>query len=134
MILIKTKSDSSSKDKLDESMIPAINIVFLLLIFFMIAGHIESRSDLLVIPSSSSETDLVMQEIEIRVMADSRYYLNDIQINKDELVERIRNLSPSTESKITCRIHKELPASAMDPVLTAVRLLGAKQLLLVTEQ
>lgn len=134
MILVKPKTESSSKEKLDESMIPAINIVFLLLIFFMIAGHIESRSDQLVIPSSSSESDLVIQDIEVRVMADSRYYLNDVQVSPSELFERILHLSLSLDSKIICRIHKDLPASAMDPVLKAVKQAGAKQLLLVTEQ
>ncbi|MCZ2723739.1 biopolymer transporter ExbD [Marinomonas sp. 15G1-11] len=134
MILTTSEKTSSSSDKLDESMVPAINIVFLLLIFFMIAGHIESRSDQLVIPTSSSETDLVLQDIEIRVMAGERYYLNDVQVEAKDLFEQVRQLSPALEVKIICRIHKDLPASSMDPVLQAVKKLGTKQLLLVTEQ
>ncbi|MFT2111168.1 ExbD/TolR family protein [Marinomonas sp. 2405UD68-3] len=125
---------SSSLNTLDESMIPAINIVFLLLIFFMIAGHIASRSDQLLIPSSSSEMDLARQDVAIKVMANGRYYLNDMAVEITDLPEQLNQLSLSAESKITFRIHKNLPASVMDPILSVIKELGVKQLLLVTEQ
>lgn len=134
MIFVPPPKFSSSRNTLDESMIPAINIVFLLLIFFMIAGHIESRSDQLLIPSSSSEMDLAKQDVGINVMADGRYYLNNIAVEITDLPKQLNQLSLSAESKITFRIHKDLPASVMDPILNVIKELGVKKLLLVTEQ
>ena len=61
MIFTHTQKPSRPKRQLDDSMVPAINIVFLLLIFFMIAGHIEARNADLQIPASSSEGELVAQ-------------------------------------------------------------------------
>lgn len=128
-----TKRQSRRKRQLDDSMVPAINIVFLLLIFFMIAGHIEARNADLQIPASSSEGELVARDIEIQILVNGEYYLNGQKIEKS-LLASLQALAPSAESVVTCHIDRNLPFSALDPVLSAIRQLNIKRLQIATEQ
>ncbi|MDO6593013.1 biopolymer transporter ExbD [Neptuniibacter sp. 1_MG-2023] len=134
-----TKKQSRPKRQLDDSMVPAINIVFLLLIFFMIAGHIEARNADLQIPASSSEGGLVARDIEIQILLNGDHYLNGQKIDKP-LLESLQALESSAEpiviseeSIVTCHIDRNLPFSALDPVLSAVRQLKIKRLQIATE-
>jgi biopolymer transport protein ExbD len=133
MSFIQVQSLSNASNKLDDSMIPAINIVFLLLIFFMIAGQIQATNDQLIIPKSVSDAAIPEQAILVNVMADGRYYINEQAIDSS-LIDALRALGVSSNSTITCHLHKDLPVTALDPVLQAVRLLGVEQLHLATEQ
>jgi biopolymer transport protein ExbD len=133
MIFTHTQKPSRPKRQLDDSMVPAINIVFLLLIFFMIAGHIEARNADLQIPASSSEGELVARDIEIQILVNGDHYLNGQKI-ETSLLASLQALAPSTESVVTCHIDRNLPFSALDPVLSAVRQLNIKRLQIATEQ
>ena len=133
MNLINTDQYKKNKKNLDDSMIPAINIVFLLLIFFMIAGHIEKRDTQLLIPKSSSETKLSKQEVNIKVMPNGDYYINDSKI-QNLLIEEFKLLALSKDSIITCHIHHELPVSKLDPILEALQIFGVKQINIATQR
>ncbi|MGI1670885.1 MAG: biopolymer transporter ExbD [Neptuniibacter sp.] len=133
MRLTINSSPNRARNSLDDSMIPAINIVFLLLIFFMIAGHIEARNEQLKIPQSSSEKDLEAQDVDIQILADGSYVLNG-QKSDVALSEALQQLSLSSESIITLHVHRDLPASSMDPVLKSTRQLGIKHLQIATVQ
>lgn len=118
---------------IDESMVPAINIVFLLLIFFMIAGKIEAQKQPLTIPSSSSESELVTSEVEIQISVDGLYFLNSLPI-KESLYLELQRLVLNDQSVVTVLVDRELPATVLDPVLNAVRKLGIKNLNIATER
>lgn len=126
-----TVAQPGTKKSLDESMIPAINIVFLLLIFFMIAGHIEATTDQLVIPASTSETDLQAPNVKIDVMADGQYLINEMAI-KNTLNDDIDALGVNASSTVVFYVHRDLPASSLDPVLSVIRQRGITRLQLAT--
>lgn len=133
MKIVNLKTDSKAAQGLDESMIPAINIVFLLLIFFMIAGHIEARSDLLQVPASATEENLEAREIEIKVSAQGEYFLNGVAVEAP-LLSHLQALNLSPETLVVCYVDRNLAASALDPILRGVRQLGIKQLMIATVQ
>ena len=60
MMLININEKKKSKMNLDESMVPAINIVFLLLIFFMIVGKIERSNNDLLVPKSQNQRQITL--------------------------------------------------------------------------
>ncbi len=121
-----------TKKSLDDSMIPAINIVFLLLIFFMIAGQIEASSDQLRIPSSSSEAELDVIDTKIELLADGTVLIDD-NIVTTPLVTAISTLGLTVDSTVVCYVHKDLPASRLDPLLSSIRQLGITRLTLATK-
>lgn len=123
-----------SPKNLDESMIPAINIVFLLLIFFMIAGRLEV--DLLQPPASLSQKQLEQQSLTIRVTRDGEYLVNDAAVAVANLPTQLQQLLEQGSEEIVavnCFVDKDLPVSVLDPLLVAVRQLGIKQLTIATE-
>lgn len=122
----------TKQKNLDDSMIPAINIVFLLLIFFMIAGHIEARNTDLLIPQSKSYSELEIKDILIEVSASGEYLINGKKFNTS-LTQALADLNLSPESMITCKVHKTLPVTVLDPILNSVRTLGIRHLNIATE-
>lgn len=117
---------------LDQSMIPAINIVFLLLIFFMIAGQIETTTGQLVLPESFSDVNASANLIEIHIDANGDYYLNRKKIS-GSLQQALEAQPLSSETVIICHAHADLPASVLDPVLHSIRTLGLTRLQLATK-
>ncbi len=131
MSLLRTERKAKTRNS-DDDMIPMINIVFLLLIFFMIAGQITPRSDDMSLPSSISEAELAESEIEITVAADGVLQLNGEAV-QGELSESLNRLKTDEKTVVICRVHSSLPASTLDPVLRAVRALGVSRLQIATE-
>ncbi|MEK9713749.1 MAG: biopolymer transporter ExbD [Thalassolituus sp.] len=73
------------KNSSDDNMIPLINIVFLLLIFFMVAGQIQKRPDASInLPAlhiDDTQAPAVQQMIEM--FADGRIAINQIPVNQN---------------------------------------------------
>lgn len=130
--MLVTESQRQVRRNLDESMVPAINVVFLLLIFFMMVGHIESRSDLLKIPQSESSVDIAPQSLELKLFADGSMQLQGVELTAG-LLDALRASQVSGETTLICHVHRELSASALDPVLAAARQLGIGSLQIATQ-
>ena len=75
----------------DQSVLPLINVVFLLLIFFMLAGQLAA-SDPFVIepPKSQSEAQNAPEDMMIQISADGRFALDGIEMSKEEVIEAAR--------------------------------------------
>ena len=74
----------SPKNKIDTafSMSSMTDIIFLLLIFFMLTSNFITPSGLPVnLPSSKSST-IVLQKISVTITKDLRYYINDRLVDK----------------------------------------------------
>ncbi len=110
-----------------------INIVFLLLVFFMIAGQINAYTeDELHVPGSSSDQALVTTELDISIDASGVVRVNG-EIAAGELNTLLDALALDENTAVVCRVHQTLPAAALDPVLRSVRRLGLTQLRIATE-
>ena len=133
MMLINTNKNKKNMKKLDDSMIPAINIVFLLLIFFMIAGKIESRDTQLLVPKSTSDVKFSKQEVDIKILPNGDYSINNKKV-EDSLIKQFESLALNENTIITCHIHNELPVSKLDEVLEAVQAFGIKQINIATHR
>lgn len=68
------QSIQHKKPNQDDNLIPLINIVFLMLIFFMVAGHISESDPIKVqAPSSISDKQDKLEPMVIVVAADGRW-------------------------------------------------------------
>ncbi|WP_271271254.1 ExbD/TolR family protein [Aliamphritea hakodatensis] len=117
--------------RLDQNMIPAINIVFLLLIFFMIAGQIEITTGQLVLPESRSEASPSQNVTEIHIDANGTYYLNRKAVSGTLHQALLREKIPPAQT-LLLHAHSDLPAHVLDTVLQSVRELGIPKLQLAT--
>src|SRR5690554_4020089 len=68
---------SSAASRSDNSLIPLINVIFLLLIFYMIAGQVSySDSAVIDVPVSASEKPLSPPELQVSITSDGVVTVN----------------------------------------------------------
>lgn len=96
----------------DDSLIPLINVVFLMLVFFMIAGKITA-TDLFKVqpPTAQVERAAPLEALVILIDADGRIAVDGVETPADQLATRLETLvapAPAAE-----------PATAAAPAATA---------------
>ncbi len=116
----------------DDNLIPLINIVFLLLIFFMVAGQMQRpmAADIR-LPDIDSQQP-AQGDIQLELTADGGLWLNQQATTSAQLSNLLAAYSPA--SRILLHADQHTTAAVLDPVLTAVRRSGFAQLQLVSEQ
>tara|TARA_B100000902_G_C26991073_1_gene755066 strand:+ start:177 stop:572 length:396 start_codon:yes stop_codon:yes gene_type:complete len=78
----------------DDNLLPLVNIIFLLLIFFMLAGVIAKQKDLYDVDlASATIEDYVDQNKNVLFISkDGLLILNDIKIDKKDLKNKLQQL------------------------------------------
>lgn len=122
---------------LDDNMVPMINIVFLLIIFFMIAGQIKTIETAdISLPTSSQPDSATPAKLTIRLNAHRQLFLNDADVEKQALAAALTEYSASTDLKdlsINLVFDQSLNASDVEAVLLPLRSLGVEKISLLTE-
>lgn len=100
-----------SKNKIEAafSMSSMTDIIFLLLIFFMLTSSFITPSGLPVNLPSSESSDIVMQEITVTITKDLRYAVNDRQVNRNEIKSELTALLSKNKGYVVLHIDKEVP-------------------------
>lgn len=116
----------------DDNMIPLINIVFLMLIFFLVAGQISSQdSALFTAPQSSQENKLQESDFVILLAADGMIWVDNQAIDGD-LFMYLQTRGFTHESRAVLKVDAYLKASILDPVISSLQSLGIQRLKIVT--
>ncbi|WP_181306226.1 biopolymer transporter ExbD [Rufibacter sp. XAAS-G3-1] len=76
---------SKNRISAEFSMSSMTDIIFLLLIFFMLTSNFVTPTALPVNLPSSTKGSIVMQKVSVTVTADLKYYVNDRQTNLEGL-------------------------------------------------
>lgn len=119
----------------ENNMIPLINIVFLLLIFFMIAGRIEaSRPPELDLPVSYHAAPATAQAVTISINAAGQWFVQDQPITADTLPMALDSMALSAQTGIDLFLHQSLKARDLDAMLEALRTQGIARVRLVTRE
>lgn len=83
----------------DEGLIPLINVIFLILIFFMIAGHLEATDPFRVDPPlSRTDTQPPPGELTLLLAADGRIAAHDQILSKETLEPWLQRWLQSVQS------------------------------------
>lgn len=116
----------------DQHLIPLINIVFLMLIFFLVAGRIAATdSAMFSAPQSSQDRRLDDSGITILLAADHSVWINE-QALDGSLQAFLQQHAVDHETKVVLKVDAALKAPVLDPVLLALQSLGVQKLKLVT--
>ena len=79
-------------DASEERILPLINVVFLLLIFFMIAGSLSTADPFAVEPPhSSSHAEVDAQDLQILIDAEGRLALDGEALDETAMLAQINN-------------------------------------------
>lgn len=85
------------------------DIIFLLLIFFMLTSSFITPSGLPVNLPSSETTDIVMQEVTVTVTKDLRFSVNDRVVSREQIKAELGPLLEGKKGQVVLHIDKEVP-------------------------
>ncbi|MCC5930015.1 MAG: biopolymer transporter ExbD [Cyclobacteriaceae bacterium] len=117
-----------SKHKIDPgfSMSSMTDIIFLLLVFFMLTSNFITPSGLPVNLPSSKTSTIVMQRVSVTITPDLRYFINERRVAKDLLeVELARELE-GKEGVVVLHVDKSVPVEHLVHVAGIATTLKAK--------
>lgn len=118
------------------SMVPMINVVFLLLIFFLVAGTVE-QVDIIDVELPEAESGEMIDEGHVQVLL-GRYdeiIINDQPIQLSDIETVIaKALEHNDQRVITIKADARMAASRMIEVMDRIKLAGGKNLSLTTQE
>lgn len=128
------KFGSVRENRHTDNILPMINIVFLLLIFFMLAGALQSADIFEIDPLSSARgTDDQPDPATILVSADGRLGLGSSELSRDALLQIIANqMSDNPELVIRVKADEDTSAAGFVRLMEGLRSIGVKELKLLT--
>lgn len=120
--------DLKSKHKVDTafSMSSMTDIIFLLLIFFMLTSSFITPSGLPVNLPASKTSTIVMQKVSVTITPDLRYYVNDRRVAKERLELELAKELEDKEGVVVLHIDKSVPTEYLVEVAGIATVLKAK--------
>ena len=120
--------DLNSKHKVQAtfSMSSMTDIIFLLLIFFMLTASFVTPSGLPVSLSSSKSSTIVMQKVSVTITKDLRYYVNDQRTNIRRLPDDLQAALNGQEGLVVLHVDKSVPTEHLINVASIATSLKAK--------
>ncbi len=122
------------KELISINITPLIDIVFLLLVFFMLATSFIQKSTIEVNLSGDETAELNKQKNTLTIIINKKgiVYFNKKIINTNEVRELIKsNLKKNPEYKILIKTHKKIPVQKVIRLIEEVRLAGTDKIKLL---
>ncbi|MBU2916155.1 ExbD/TolR family protein [Reichenbachiella agariperforans] len=120
--------DINSKHKVDASfaMSSMTDVIFLLLIFFMLTSSFITPSGLPVNLPTSKSSNIVMQKISVTVTPDLQYFVNDKQVSLNNLEQALKVELKDKEGVVVLHCDKSVPVEHLVNVASIATKLEAK--------
>ena len=117
-----------SKHKIDASfsMSGMTDVIFLLLIFFMLTSSFITPSGLPVNLPSAKKSNIVMQKVSLTITDDLKYYINDRRVARTRIEQELRRELNGDEAMVTLHIDKQVPTEYLVEVAGIAASLNAK--------
>lgn len=130
--------EASNKSTNEDNLIPLINVVFLMLIFFMVAGVIrETDSADIKHPASITTKALAKETLSLVVNKDESIVVEDqmftYQSLNSELSRILANKEGVADLYVVLRVDSRLSAKSLHQVLKSIRDAGLLKVQLLTE-
>jgi biopolymer transport protein ExbD len=104
--------DISPKNKIKASfgMVSMMNLIFLLLIFFMLNSSFVTPSGVPVnLPGSKGGT-ITLQKVSVTITKDLQYYVNEKKVTKSTLEGELKRRLGGSEGAVVLHVDKEVPS------------------------
>ena len=117
-----------SKYKVDTSfsMSGMTDVIFLLLIFFMLTSSFITPSGLPVNLPSAKQSQIALQKASVTITSDLRYYINDRRISRSRIEQELQRELNGEEAMVTLHIDKDVPTEYLVEVAGIAASLNAK--------
>lgn len=116
----------------DDRLIPMINVIFLLLMFFLVSGRVSERlGEDILSPESLSTAPLPAAATELVLREDGVLLLAEVVVPVGELRARLL-AAGALDAGLRLRADARLEAARLLPALEALRAAGVERVALVT--
>ena len=134
--LYQPKFTSAGSRDSEENVLPLINIVFLLLIFFLMAGAIATPDIFEVSPpSSNNESPELSTERVILMAKDGRYAFENTAVSLDDLPALIKAAAGNNAAqKFKIKADASVHSGKVIAVMEMLRNAGVKNTTLITQR
>ncbi|MGQ9658670.1 MAG: ExbD/TolR family protein [Thermochromatium sp.] len=117
----------------DGRLIPLINVIFLMLIFFIVMGRLTPPELLDVVPpAANAGRKLAEARLLLLIDAEGRMALDDRRLEVEALAEMIAALADPASRSVTIKADARLDAGSLRKVLTLLREAGIARVELMT--
>ena len=120
----------SLTERLEEGLLPLINVVFLLLMFFLIAGIIL-RDEIPPLPGSQAETKDQRPNVDLVVEGDGSLRFQGKAVARNSLGATLPEYDP--DQRLRLGVEKELPMGELEALFDRLADAGHPQVILLTE-
>lgn len=129
------KIETTRKRMVAFSTISLTDIVMLLLIFFLLTSSFVVQPGIKVkLPKAATGAQDESDKVYITVTQRERIYLNQKQVNRDELAQQLRQLLSDDPGKlVVIRADKDLSLEATIRVIDTAKLAGAERFMIATD-
>lgn len=120
----------------EAGILPLINVVFLLLVFFMVVGRLGSADPFAIEPTvSATEGAEEREEPFITLGADQRLALNGVEMERELLLETVRaRIANGGSTRMRLKADGRVEALEAAGLLAELRAAGVTEALLLTEK
>ena len=102
------------------------DIIFLLLIFFMLTSSFITPSGLPVNLPSSKSSNIVLQKVSVTITPDLQYFVNNKKVSRGMIEAELRNELAQKEGVVVLHIDKDVPTEYLVEVASIATALEAK--------
>lgn len=117
---------SKNKVEVAFSMSSMTDIIFLLLIFFMLTSSFITPSGLPVNLPSSASSNIVMQQVSVSITPNLEYFVNDQRVSVSQLESYLAAELQGQESVVVLHVDKTVPVEHLVRVAGIATKLKAK--------
>ncbi len=130
---IKPDTSAGAGKRIDDKIIPMINVIFLLLMFFLIAGSISElvREDV-VPPRSTANTVSTSADTDWILTRDGTIVLGEREMNLQQLARWLADAENRLSPRITLRADAATRSGDLLPLMDLMRDHGVEKISLVT--
>ena len=133
MIKLRTRSDHRAEPDLT----PFMDVIFILLIFFIIASAFAVRGLDIDLPSAQSSQALSGRVVEIRLEENGSYLCEGVPVERDFLRYKLQDIVRGFKKEPGQLVLKAAPNAPVDAlifVVDEVRMLGGEKLMVATSR
>lgn len=135
---MKFNTSENNNTNSDDNLVPLINVVFLMLIFFMVAGQIRA-TDAVTISPPDSMSEMQQEESPAKVLVSTQQgvFLNGEMIEVVSLSHALEQLYRQSEAKddfmVQVSADADLPVSRLQAIFKQIESAGLTRVFLVTK-
>lgn len=102
------------------------DVIFLLLIFFMLTASFITPSGLPVNLPTSRSSNIIMQKVSVTITKDGKYFVDDREVNINRMEAVLRAAFEGKEGVVVLHCDKSVPVADMVSVASIATSLEAK--------